>query len=140
MNTIRGRATQLTKTPSFMPIESPDGQFVYFVRSIADEVRLWLIRPDGSDEKMLDAIPPIRSSGYEWWPAGTGIYFYAYQNGKSEVDFLDLGTSRIRRIYAPDKPPAFWTGGLSISPDGKWLVYARIDEITSDLMLVENFR
>ena len=45
-----GRATQLTKTPSFMPIESPDGQSVYFVRSTADKVRLWRIRPDGSDK------------------------------------------------------------------------------------------
>src|SRR5215469_14279540 len=117
-----GRATQLTKTPSFMPIESPDGQFVYFVRSTADKVRLWRIRPDGSDEKMVD------------------IYFYAYPNGKAEVDFLDLGTSRIRRIYTPDKPPVDWIGGLSVSPDGKWLVYSRVDEITSDLMLVENFQ
>jgi len=45
-----GRATQLTKTPSFMPIESPDGQSVYFVRSTEDKVRLWRIRPDGSDK------------------------------------------------------------------------------------------
>jgi len=135
-----GRATQLTKTPSFMPIESPDGQSVYFVRSTADKVRLWRIRPDGSDERMLDAIPPLHSDGFEWWPYGTGIYFYSYANGKPEVDFLDLGTSRIRRIYTPDKPPAEWGGGLSVSPDGKWLVYSRVDEITSDLMLVENFQ
>ena len=135
-----GRATQLTKTPSFMPIESPDGQSVYFVRSTADKVRLWRIRPDGSDERMLDAIPPLHSGGYEWWPYGTGIYFYAYPNGKPEVDFLDLRTSRTRRIYAPDKPPAEWGGGLSVSPNGKWLVYSRVDEMASDLMLVENFQ
>ena len=135
-----GRATQLTKTPgSALPMESPDGQFVYFVRTTADKVRLWSMRPDGSDEKMLDAIPPLQTNGYEWWPHGTGIYFYAYPNGKAEVDLLDLRTSRIRRFYTPDKPPAHWLGGLSISPDSKWLVYSRIDEITSDLMLVDNF-
>ena len=89
---------------------------------------------------MLDAIPPLHSDGFEWWPYGTGIYFYAYPNGKPEVDFLDLRTSRARRIYAPDKPPAEWGGGLSVSPDGKWLVYSRVDEIASDLMLVENFQ
>ena len=135
-----GQATQVTKTPSFMPNESPDGQYVYFVRTTADKVRLWRIRPDGSDEKMIDAIPPLRTNGYEWWPFGTGIYFYTYPNGKPEVDFLDLLTSRIRRIYTPDKPPAPWLGGLSVSPDRNWLVYSRVDETTSDLMLVENFR
>ena len=134
-----GRATQLTKTPSSMPIESSDGQYVYFVRTIADKVRLWRIRPDGSDETMLDSIPPLASNGYEWWLAATGMYFYAYPNGKAEVDFFDFGTSRIRGIYSPDKPPANWMGGLSVSPNGKWLVYSRVDEVTSDLMLVEGF-
>ena len=105
-----------------------------------EKARLWRIRVDGSEEQMLDAIPPLHSDGYEWWPHGTGIYFYAYPNGKPEVDFLDLRTSGARRIYTPDKPPAAWAGGLSVSPDGKWLVYSRIDENTSDLMLVENFQ
>jgi len=135
-----GHATQLTKTQSSMPVESPDGQYVYFVRTTADKVRLWCIRPDGTDEKMVEAIPPLRTNGYEWWPFGTGIYFYAYLNGKPEVDFLDLRTSRIHRTYTPDKPPAPWLGGLSVSPDGKLLVYSRIDEVSSDLMLVDNFR
>jgi Tol biopolymer transport system component/DNA-binding winged helix-turn-helix (wHTH) protein len=134
-----GRATQLTKTLSSMPIESSDGQWVFFVRTVADKVRLWRIRPDGSDEQMLDAVPPLATNGYEWWPAATGMYFYAYRNGKAEVDFFDFGTSRTRRIYSLDKSPANWMGGLSVSPDGKWLVYSRVDEVTSDLMLVEGF-
>jgi hypothetical protein len=40
---------------------------------------------------------------------------------------LDLRTSRIRRIYTFDKPPDAWGGGLSVSPDGKWLLYSQID-------------
>jgi Tol biopolymer transport system component len=135
-----GHATQLTKTQSSMPIESPDGQYVYFVRTTEDMVRLWRIRMDGSDEEMLSAVPPLRSNGYEWWLSETGIYFWAYPNGKPEVDFLDLRTSRIRRTYTPDKPPAPWLGGLSVSPNGKLLVYSRIDELASDLTLIENFR
>jgi Tol biopolymer transport system component/DNA-binding winged helix-turn-helix (wHTH) protein len=135
-----GRAEQLTKTPSIMPIESPDGQYVYFVRFTEGKFRLWRIRPDGSGESMVKAMPPLNSDGYEWWPFESGIYFYAYKDGRAEIDFLDLVTSRIRRIYTLDKPPAPWLGGLSVSPDGKWLLYSRIDETASDLMLVENFR
>jgi len=135
-----GRAVQLTKTAASMPIESPDGQYVYFVRITEGKSRLWRMRPDGGGESMVDAMPALRSSGYEWWPVESGIYFYPDTGAKTELDFLDIRSSRIRRIYTFDKPPAPWLGGLSVSPDGKWLLYSRIDEAASDLMLVENFR
>ena len=134
-----GRAVQLTKTASSMPIESPDGQYVYFVRFTEGKIRLWRVRPDGGGESMVDAMPALRSEGYEWWPSESGIYFYLDTGNKTDLDFLDLRTSRIHRIYTFDKPPDRW-GGLSVSPDGKWLLYSRTDEAARDLMLVENFR
>jgi len=134
-----GRAVQLTKTASSMPIESPDGQYVYFVCFTEGKIRLWRMRPDGTGESMVDAMPGLRSDGFEWWPSESGIYFYPDTGAKTELDFLDIRSSRIRRIYTFDKPPATWLGGLSVSPDGRWLLYSRIDEAASDLMLVENF-
>jgi Tol biopolymer transport system component len=134
-----GHAVQLTKTASIMPIESPDGQYVYFVRFTEGKFRLWRMGPDGSGESMMNAMPPLNSDGYEWSPFESGIYFYAYKDGKAEIDLLDLPTSRVRRISTLDKPPAPWLGGLSVSPDGKWFLYSRVDETASDLMLVENF-
>jgi Tol biopolymer transport system component/DNA-binding winged helix-turn-helix (wHTH) protein len=151
-----GHAVQLTKAASLMPIESPDGRYVYFVRNTEGKFRLWRIRPDGSDGAMVDGMPPLGSSGPEWWPVQSGIYFYGNVAGKQEVDLLDLRTSRIRRIYTPGRPPEpgrsatsrdpqvavqcpdTWGGGLAVSLDGKWLLYSRIDETASDLMLVEN--
>ena len=134
-----GKASQLTKTPSLKPIESPDGQYLYFARLTTNKVRLWRARPDGSDEKMLEAIPPL-SDAHQWWPSGSGIYFWIHTMDKPEVDFLDLRTSQIRRIYVPHTLPTPWLAGLSVSPDGKWLVYSRVDERFQDLMLVNNFR
>jgi Tol biopolymer transport system component/DNA-binding winged helix-turn-helix (wHTH) protein len=134
-----GRAVQLTKTASIMPIESPDGQYVYFVRFTDGKFRLWRMRPDGSGESIVKAMPPLNSDGYEWRPFESGIYFYAYKDGNAEIDFLDLPTSRVHRISTLDKPPAPWLGGLSVSADRRWLLYSRIDETASDLMLVENF-
>jgi Tol biopolymer transport system component/DNA-binding winged helix-turn-helix (wHTH) protein len=53
-----GRAVQLTKTASIMPIESPDGEYVYFVRFTEGQFRLWRIRPDGSGESMVKQCRP----------------------------------------------------------------------------------
>ena len=30
--------------------------------------------------------------------------------------------------------------GLSVSPDGRWVLYVRLDRAESDIMLVDNFR
>jgi Tol biopolymer transport system component len=44
-----GRAVQLTKRTSSMPIESPDGEHVYFVGFTDGKFRLWRMRPDGTE-------------------------------------------------------------------------------------------
>ena len=134
-----GHAVQLTKTASVMPVESPDGQYVYFVRFTEGKFRLWRIRPDGSSESMVKAMPPLNSDGYEWLPFESGIYFYAYKGGNAEIDFLDLGTSQIRRFYTLDRTSRTLAGRTFGFTRPQWVLYSRIDETASDLMLVENF-
>jgi hypothetical protein len=55
------------------------------------------------------------------------------------INFFEFSTKKVRRIVTLNKPPATW-GGLSLSPDGKWLVYSQVDNIPSDIMLVEHFK
>jgi len=39
-----------------------------------------------------------------------------------------------------EKPPVGGNPGLSISPDGRWILCALVQQDTSDIMLVDNFR
>jgi Tol biopolymer transport system component len=75
-----------------------------------------------------------------WTPFGTGIYFVANANGKDEIDYFDLNTKQVRPLHVMDKPAPNFMGALSVSSDGRWLLFAQGDEFSSDLMMVENWQ
>jgi hypothetical protein len=64
--------------------------------------------------------------------AANGIYL----TQEGSIDFVDFATAGIRTVLKTRPPDA----GLAISPDGRYLLFAQVDAIGSDLMLVENFR
>jgi hypothetical protein len=68
-----------------------------------------------------------------------GIYFIPEPgaDGKSSIQFLSFATAKVKAV-APMSGRPF--EGLSVSPDGRSILYAQFDEVGSDLMLVENFR
>ena len=133
-----GTATPIAKAPSTYPIASPDGKYVYFVRDVGGQTRLWQVQPDGSRETVVLGMPALRFVD-EWWPVRNGIYFIGDIGSKQAIEFLDLQTSKIRQVYTLEKSPEPWTSALAVSPDGTRILYSQIDEIGSDLMLVENF-
>ena len=57
------------------------------------------------------------------------------------IEFLSFATGQVTQVVALDKPPVRYTfPGLSVSPDGRWILCALVERDTSDIMLVENFR
>jgi hypothetical protein len=50
---------------------------------------------------------------------------------------MDMSTGNTTTILTLQKETAL---GMSVSPDGRFLLYSQIDQGGSDLMLVENFR
>jgi hypothetical protein len=71
--------------------------------------------------------------------ADQGIYFiprFEWAAGSS-IQFFNFANETIRPIAATEKPVF---RGLSVSPDGRWILYSQADQGGSDLMLVENFR
>jgi Tol biopolymer transport system component len=59
-----------------------------------------------------------------------------FRSGKSSIQFLNIATGKVKTV-APVSLPF---EGLSVSPDGRFLLFSQADEVGSDLMLVENFR
>jgi len=59
---------------------------------------------------------------------------------KPGIDFFDFTTHRTTRVFDLENRPASGTQGLAVSQDRKSILYAQLDALNSDIILVENFR
>lgn len=50
---------------------------------------------------------------------------------------FDLSTRKLRSLFKNNGGGAFL--GLSVSPDGRYVLYLELDEYRSEIMLVQNF-
>ena len=67
-------------------------------------------------------------------PSSKGVYYWSPNRA---LTFLDSSTGKSRVVIVIDKVPQWF---LSVFPDGKRILYSQLDQINSDLYLVENFR
>jgi Tol biopolymer transport system component len=139
-----GKATQITRQGGFGPIESRDGKFLYYAKRYRAGASglgaggaggLWRVPSAGGDE--IEILPDLRVwSSFDVAP--DGIYYIPIGGpGNYTIRFLDLASGKTRQVASLPKPP--W-GGVSLSPDGRHLLYSQVDQTGADLMLVENFR
>jgi Tol biopolymer transport system component len=111
------------------PQESFDGKTVYFQsQSVLKRIAL-LVQP-----RTESVVEGFRTAGL-WTLSSGGIYFVPADAPKS-VCYFDFASQQIRPIFEVDKD---FGDGLSISPDGRWIIYSQIADVNSDIMLVDRF-
>lgn len=139
-----GSATQVTRQGGGTnPEVSPDGQRVYYFVDLPGEGALYSASADGGDERRVAGMPKLRPAvGAAWTVVAGGIYFLNPEKApRPGVDFFESATGRVHRVLDIPGRLALWNGGgLALSPDGRSLLFTQIDDVKSDLMLVENFR
>ena len=72
---------------------------------------------------------------HRWMIASDGIYFVS-QSTPRTISFYDFSTQKTRDIFKTDRD---LHDGISISPDGRYLLFSQLDESDSNIMLVSNF-
>ncbi|MGC1904612.1 MAG: winged helix-turn-helix domain-containing protein [Candidatus Acidiferrum sp.] len=129
-----GNATALTTTAGERAEESFDSKTLYFVPRAIDGT-LESNSLEHPDTKSVDGLPPIRVFSL-WTVAPGGIYFVPTDSPRS-LCYFDFATKKIRHIFEMQKD---FNHGLSISPDGRWILYSQLDEVNSDIMVIHHFR
>ena len=129
-----GEAMQVTRNGGSWPEVSPDSKEVYYLAP--DGVDVWKVAGGGGQETRV--LGPV----WEFAVAAEGIYFIETGTGFYKgstgnfLKFFSFAKGTTKKVSDVKLQPSY---GLSISPDGRYVLAALIDPFVCDLMLVENF-
>jgi dipeptidyl aminopeptidase/acylaminoacyl peptidase len=148
-----GVPMQLTRQGGREAYESPEGRFVYYTKSVGSgywregtfnpslaggpalggvvqvQAGLWRTPVSGGPESQVlekQAMPGF------WCMMNRGIFLY--------FSYYDFATAKVVSFGEPAKGVRYTNGGVSVSPDEKWVLETREDRWERSLELVENFR
>lgn len=113
-------------------IESPDGRRLFYQEN--EHRHIWVSDPDGGSPRRLPEVNPMPD--LDWVPIGTSIYFASSTStGGADILAFDLSTDKLKRLGHVSQNLALGTPSLVISPDGQTLLYAAIDNSSSEIKL-----
>jgi Tol biopolymer transport system component/DNA-binding winged helix-turn-helix (wHTH) protein len=132
-----GDAIQISKDiHGFDPREALDGTGVYFAsHEEKSTLKMAALPPRPGTDAEVGAFPRLRNAGL-WTVSRSGIYFVSADAPRS-LSYFDFATRQVHPIFEVDED---FTSGLSVSPDGRWILYSQEGDTAGDIMLVDHFR
>jgi Tol biopolymer transport system component/DNA-binding winged helix-turn-helix (wHTH) protein len=129
------QVVQVTRGGGTNPLESPDGKQLFYKKGERTALEIWTTPVSGGESTRV--LGPIEGAlAGAWVPDASGIYFI---EPAWRIVYHQFSTGRATTIVTLGKDAMVVNPGLTLSPDGRWLLFAQRDRSTSDIMLVENF-
>lgn len=133
-----GKAIRVTQSGGGPAFESDDARFLYFATSYLSgqgSPGLWRIPANGGkEERVLENVRFLERT-----LTGRSICYINLRTGLGPaIETFDIATGKVTRLAVLEHIPSSWR--LSVSPDGRWILYDVAESAGSDIMLVENFR
>jgi Tol biopolymer transport system component len=135
MPALGGTPVRVTRHGGHAAKESPDGALLYYTKEHNGSTSLWRVHVNGGAQ--VQVAESVLAEAFA--PTKAGVY-YVTKSGASRrasIAFLDAVRGTTTSLQIPEVLPA---RGLSISPEGRFLIYSTRPEAETDLMLIEGFR
>jgi Tol biopolymer transport system component/DNA-binding winged helix-turn-helix (wHTH) protein len=131
-----GESKQVTTDGGFVAHESYDGRWLYFTKYGISG--LWRVPAGGGNEEKVLEDPPANYWGY-FSLSKDGLYFLGTDHSQTALRFQNFSNFTATTLYIFPKSPARFSG-LSISPDGRWVLYTDQSSQGNNIMLVQDFQ
>jgi Tol biopolymer transport system component/tRNA A-37 threonylcarbamoyl transferase component Bud32 len=132
-----GKAIQITRNGGEEAFESPDGKFLYY--SERGKKGIWRVSVEGgSEQRVISSSSEDLFALYE-----KGICFIDNRNSSGPALKLyrfDTGTVAMLREFSKDAKIGSLDTSISVSSDGRWVLYTQLEESGSELTLVQDYR
>ena len=133
-----GDATLLAKDiHGLNPRESFDGKTVYFASEGPVETSLRKLALSGQPGTESDVDPSLRVLRSIYWVLSPGGIYFVSARASNSIQYFDFASRRTRTIFKEENDDP--NPGLSVSPDGRWILYSRWGGTAGDIMLVDHF-
>ena len=136
--TAGGEPVQLTTQGGLLPKESADGRFVFYL-SQSPPFPIWKVPVDGGEETLVLERPGISLSGFEVWGENL-VYLLRDESAGPRIERFDLRTGQLFTVAELGSETRIGKyGRISVSPDGRWILYPQDDSRGADLVMIEDF-
>ena len=129
-----GDAVRVSRGQGLLAIESPDGEYLYYAQGTTDRPAPLLQLSLTSGEVVRLPVDVVSTS---YAVVDGAIYYIERVAGEAQLKSFDLSTRQSTVIAGSLGNVGF---GLSATPDGRSILFSRVDSSVDDLMLVEDFR
>jgi Tol biopolymer transport system component len=119
------------------PMESADGKYVYY----RSRRTIWRVPVEGGEEE--EAIIPDHDLLWtNLQPVERGVYYLEWERSSRGMilSFFDFASKRNTTIMRMKRGDMNGNAAFSVSPDGKYILFPRVDQSETNLMMVENFK
>jgi TolB protein len=136
-----GAAVRLFAKICYLPVWSPDGRYILFSEYAQGPLmQLRAVTPEGEPVPLPDirltrtGSRGVMSSPYRFLPDGKSLVLMEGDWRKPQFSLVDLATGARRQFT--DLRPGRSTRSFDVTPDGKRIVFDRVQE-NSDIVLIE---